>query len=140
MLSYRYQGAWVMVVVTCAFLVTILWMGTLMAAEDTEVSRPPEIVLDAPPAKKPDPSLQITEPKAVTVYESKIFPGFRPCTSQDYHDHDYSPVACQDNDAARVLSTRDEETAASDLVGGEAISQGNIYKLRFERFFKGKKR
>ena len=128
-----------MVRIICTFLVVLFCTGTVLAEQGTEVSKPPEIVLDAPPAEKADLSLQTVETKAVTLYESKFFPGFRPCTSQDYHDHDYSPVACQDTDAARVLSTREEKRAAKSFVEGDAVPQGNIYKLRFERFFKSKK-
>lgn len=128
-----------MIRLTLVFLLAMLWTAALTADELKDISQPPEIVLDAPPAQKEDPSMQAAEVKAVTVFESKFFPGFRPCTSQDYHNHDFSPVACQDNDTARVLSTREEEESAS-LVESEVISQGNIYKLRFERFFKSKNR
>ncbi len=139
MRSYRYQGGWAMIRISCIGLVAMLWAGALLAEEGTEVSKPPEIVLDAPPAEKADPSLQTVKTKTITIYESKIFPGFRPCTSQDYHNHDYGPVACQDTDVARVLSTREEEGSAKGFVEGDAVPQGNIYKLRFKRFLKNKK-
>ncbi len=128
-----------MIRLTLVFLLTMFWTATLTADEPEDISQPPEMVLDAPPAQKEDPSMQAVEAKDVTVFESKFFPGFRPCTSQDYHNRDFSPVACQDIDTARVLSTREDEESAS-LVESEVISQGNIYKLRFERFFKSKKR
>ena len=139
MKSCRCQGGVIMIRLTLVFLLAMLWTAALTADEPKDISQPPEIVLDAPPAQKEDPSMQAAEVKAVTVFESKFFPGFRPCTSQDYHNHDFSPVACQDNDTARVLSTREDEESAS-LVESEVISQGNIYKLRFERFFKSKNR
>ena len=139
MKSYRCQGGVIMIRSTFVFLAVVLWAVAVIAEEPKDISRPPEIVLNAPPAQKEDFSSQAVEVKAVTVFESKFFPGFRSCTSQDYHSHDYSPVACQDNDTARVLSTREDEETAG-LLESEVISQGNIYKLRFERFFKSTRR
>ena len=140
MQSYRSQQGPDKIRALLGFSVLMLCTAGLLADENPEVSKPPEIVLDAPPAIKEDRSSQAVETEAATVYESKFFPGFRPCTSQDYHNHDYTPVACQDSEAARVLSTREEEGTARGFVEGDAVPQGNIYKLRFERIFKGKNR
>ena len=75
------------------------------------------------------------ETTTVTIYESKIFPGFRPCTEQDYRNYDYDPIACQDDEAAKVLSIRSRDQQPHHLiVGDEAMPQGNIYKLRFQVF------
>lgn len=72
--------------------------------------------------------------ETVTVYKSKMFPGFRTCTPEDYRNQD-DPIACQDDAAARVLSTREDDLSKRNaIVGDEAIARGNIYQLRFERF------
>ncbi len=113
-------------------LITLFWYGLALA---DDVQEPPEIVLDAPPANKETKQQQQIETETITVYESKIFPGFRPCTPEDYRKQDYDPIACQDDDVARMLSTREEDEQSKDLiVEDETVPQGNIYKLRFERF------
>ncbi len=117
-----------MVRVIGVLLIAFFYSGIVLADEAVEVTAPPEIDLSAP-----------TGSRTVTIYESKVFPGFRPCTYKDYRNQDYDPIACQDDEAARVLSIRPEEQEPRDLVvEGDAISQGNIYKLRFERFIKKK--
>lgn len=73
--------------------------------------------------------------ETVTVYKSKMFPGFRPCTPEDYRDKVDNPIACQDDEVARMLSTREDDlTPRNTIVGDDNISRGNIYQLRFERF------
>lgn len=120
------------------FLGMMLWAVPLLAETGGEVSGPPEIVSDAPPAAKPDSEPHATQTENVTIYESRFFPGFRPCTSQDYHDHDFGPVACQDAAVARALSSPGQEYRSdSSLMKADTVSQGNIYKLRFGRFTKG---
>jgi hypothetical protein len=124
-----------MVRIFSALIMTMLWCGIIFAGEPTE---PPKIVLDAPPPKKVAKE-QVIETETVTIYESKVFPGFRPCVPEDYRKQDYDPIACQDDDVARILSTRGEDRQSMDLiVEDSAVSQGNIYKLRFERFKKRK--
>ena len=115
-----------------------LWTAPLLAETGGEVSGPPEIVLDAPPAAKSDPGSHMTQTEKETIYESRFFPGFRPCTPQDYRDHDFGPVACQDSAAARALSSPDQEYESNHrLMEADTVSQGNIYKLRFGRITKG---
>lgn len=115
----------------------VLWSAPLLAEMDGEISEPPEIVLGAPSAAKPDSEPHKAQTENVTIYESRFFPGFRPCTSQDYHDHDFGPVACQDAAAARALASPGQERRSdSSLMEADAVSQGNIYKLRFGRFTK----
>ena len=121
----------------CIFLMLMLCTALSLAETDEEAIRPPEIVSGASPVAKPDSALQETQSEKVTIYESKFFPGFRPCTSQDYRNHDFGPVACQDTTAARTLSSRKEERTDNGLTEADTVSQGNIYKLRFGRFTKG---
>lgn len=118
-----------MVRVIGVLLIAFFYSGIILADEPVEVIAPPEIDLNAPVVNR-----------TITIYESKVFPGFRPCTYEDYRNQDYDPIACQDDEAAKVLSIRPEEQEPKDLVvEGDAISQGNIYKLRFERFTKQKR-
>ena len=122
----------------CILLGVVLWAVPLFAETGEEISGPPEIVADAPPAAKPDSEPHMTQMEKETIYESSFFPGFRPCTSQDYHDHDFGPVACQDTAAARALSSPDREHGSNHrLMEADTVSQGNIYKLRFGRITKG---
>ncbi len=82
---------------------------------------------------------QAVETETFTIYESKVFPGFRPCTTEDYRNQDFDPVACQDDDISRRISTRDPDRQSKGLiVDDNVVPQGNIYKLRFERFKKKK--
>ena len=121
----------------CMFLGVVLWAAPLLAEMGGEVSGPPEIVTDAPPAAKPDSEPHEVQTENVTIYESRFFPGFRPCTSEDYHDHDFGPITCQDAAAARALTSPSQEyRSAPSLTEADAVSQGNIYKLRFGRFTK----
>ena len=122
-----------------AILIAISWYGVVLAEDADTAQEPPEIVLDAPPANKEATRRQHIETETITIYESKVFPGFRPCEPEDYRNQDYDPIACQDDDVARTLSTRDEDRQSKDLiVEDDAVPQGNIYKLRFERFKKRK--
>lgn len=122
----------------CILLGVMCWAAPLLAETGAEVSEPPEIVLDAPPAAKPDSEPHISQTEKETVYESRFFPGFRPCTSQDYHDHDFGPGACQDTAAARALSSPDQEYGSNRrLMEKDTMPQGNIFKLRFGRIPKG---
>jgi len=73
--------------------------------------------------------------ESYTVFESNIFPGFRTCTPEDYRKQDGDPIACQDDDVARMLSTRSADERRNDLVVKDnVVPDGNIYKLRFQRF------
>ncbi len=121
-------------------LVIIYWPGCVFAEEVSDVQEPPEIVLDAPAANRETSKQQATEMETITIYESKVFPGFRKCEPEDYRNQDYDPIACQDEEEARILSTREDKKKSHDLIVEEdAVPQGNIYKLRFERFKKKKK-
>ena len=127
-----------MVRVTSALLIAIFWSGIALADEPAEVVEPPEIVLDAPPANQ-TVKRQPVETETITIYESKFLPGFRPCTPEDYRNQDHNRVTCRDEEASRVLSTLEEDRQSRDLiVEDDAVPQGNIYKLRFERFKKKK--
>ncbi len=106
-----------------------------MAEEERDAQPPPEIVVDAPPPTQSPVKQETVETETVTIYESKVLPGFRPCTPEDYQNHDVDPVACQDEENARIISTRDRSNQTEDLiVEDDAVPQGNIYKLKFERF------
>ena len=117
-------------------LLAIVWSAAVLAAEDTNSAQPPpEIVIDAPPPIQSPVKQKAVETETVTIYESNVLPGFRPCTPEDYHNHDSDPVACQDEENARIISTRDRSKQSEDLiVKDDAVPQGNIYKLKFERF------
>jgi len=121
---------------------TILSSGIVSAEEASEAQAPPEIVIDAPPptqspVKKETGSIETSE--SVTVYERKVLPGFRPCTTEDYQNADGDIVACENSEEARVISTRDNTNNNEDLiVEDDAVPQGNIFKLKFERFKKNK--
>ena len=120
-------------------LIIFCWQSFAFAEEVDDAKEPPEIVLDAPPAKKETNKQRASETETVTIYESKVFPGFRPCKPEDYRKQDYDPIACQDDEASRILSTREEDSKQKDLiVEDDTVPQGNIYKLRFERFKKKK--
>ena len=117
-------------------LLAIVWSAAVLAAEDTNSAQPPpEIVIDAPPPIQSPVKQEAVETETVTIYESNVLPGFRPCTPEDYQNHDSDPVACQDEENARIISTRDRSKQSEDLiVKDDAVPQGNIYKLKFERF------
>ena len=115
-------------------LLAMCWCGASFA---DEVLEPPEIELDAPPPK--EAKYQPAKTKTITVYDSKVFPGFRPCTTEDYRNQDHDPVACQDDEVARILSTREEDLQPRhSIIGDDMVPPANIYKLRFERFRKKK--
>lgn len=116
-----------------ATLLAAYWPSILLADEPTAAIEPPEIVFDAPPAQR-EVKQRAVDTKTITVYESKVFPGFRPCTTDDYRNIDYDPLACQDEDVSRMLSTREPGRSYKVIVGDDVVPQGNIYKLRFERF------
>lgn len=119
----------------------LLFIGSASAEETSEAQPPPEIVIDAPPPTQSPvkQDARSSESKTVTIYESKVLPGFRPCTTEDYRNQDTNPIACQDEEAARVISTREKNNSSEDLiVEDDAVPQGNIYKLKFERFKKKK--
>lgn len=134
MYKYLWSSLWV---VTCVWLI----IGTTNAEEPSVAQPPPEIVIDAPSPTQ-SPVKQDAEgigTETVTIYDSKVLPGFRPCTTEDYRNQDTDPVACQDEEAARVISTRDNQAVSEDLiVEDDAVPQGNIFKLKFERFKKKK--
>ncbi|QMU61616.1 MAG: hypothetical protein GKR92_07860 [Gammaproteobacteria bacterium] len=133
-LMYRslWSTLWIML---CVWLV----VGVVNAEETSEALPPPEIVIDTPPPTQSPVKQEASGSETVTIYESKVFPGFRPCTTEDYRNQDTDPVACQDEEAARVISTRDSQAVSDDLiVEDDAVPQGNIFKLKFERFKKKK--
>ena len=73
--------------------------------------------------------------ESYTVFESNFLPGFRSCTPEDYRKQDGDPIACQDEDVARMLSTRSVDSQRNDLIVKDSVTpDGNIYKLRFQRF------
>ncbi len=121
---------------TLVVLVSILSVTTALAEEaPSEAQPPPEIIVDAPPPTQSPVKQESVETETVTIYDSKVLPGFRPCTTEDYRNQDRDPVACQDEESARVISTRDRQSVPEDLiVEDDAVPQGNIYKLKFERF------
>ena len=122
-----------------ATLLAMSCSSILLADEPAEGIAPPEIVLDATPAAQKRVKQQAVETETFTIYESKVFPGFRPCTTEDYRNQDFDPVACQYDDISRRISTRDPDRQSKGLiVDDNVVPQGNIYKLRFERFKKKK--
>ena len=131
-------------IVSMPLLMTwIIVSASMVSAEEAaDALPPPEIVIDAPPptqspVKQESKTVETTD--TITVYDSKVLPGFRPCTTEDYRNQDTDPVACQDEEGARVISTRDKQAVSEDLiVEDEAVPQGNIFKLKFERFKKKK--
>lgn len=138
MRNCRQQASRTMVGRVCMLLGMLLWVAPSLAETGGEVSGPPEIVSGAPPAAEPGSEPHMTQTEKETIYESRFFPGFRPCTPQDYHDHDFGPVACQDPAAARALSSPNQEYRSDrGLMEADTVSQGNIYKLRFGRTTKG---
>jgi hypothetical protein len=114
----------------------LTWFNVGVAGEpSSEALPPPEIVIDAPPPTQSPVKQETTETETVTIYKSKVFPGFRKCTPEDYRNHDNNPVACQDEENARIISTREQNDNTDDLIiEDDAVPQGNIYKLKFERF------
>ena len=135
--------------ISLASLLAIMCATIVVAEENSEAQPPPEIVIDAPPPMQ-SPVKQEADQRAnqsgssagtetVTIYESKVLPDFRPCTTEDYRNQDTDPLACQDEESARVISTRDKQAVSEDLiVEDDAVPQGNIFKLKFERFKKKK--
>lgn len=128
-----------------ASLLAILCATSISAEETSEAQPPPEFVIDAPPPtqspvkREADRSGTVTGAETVTIYNSKVLPGFRPCTTEDYRNQDTNPVACQDEEGARVISTRESQNTSEDLIiEDDAVPQGNIFKLKFERFKKKK--
>jgi len=118
---------------------TLLCLSTAGAEDASEAQPPPEIIIDAPPPTQSPVKQETSRTETVTIYDSKVLPGFRPCTTEDYRNRDTDPVACQDEEAARVISTRDSQAVSEDLiVEDDTVPQGNIYKLKFERFKKKK--
>ncbi len=117
-----------------------LMQGAVLAEEGvSEAQPPPEIVIDAPPPTQSPVKQEAGGSETVTIYNSKVLPGFRPCTTEDYQKSDGDAVACEDTEEARVISTRDESIVSEDLiVEDDAVPQGNIFKLKFERFKKNK--
>ena len=120
----------------CLLLYSIcLLFGVSFAEEaEREAQPPPEIVIDAPPPTQSPVKQETEEAETVTVYDSKVLPGFRPCTVEDYQKADGEVVACEDTEEARVISTRDKSIVTEDLiVEDDAVPQGNIFKFKFER-------
>ena len=136
-----------------AILLTMMCISTVVAEENSEAQPPPEIVIDAPPPTQSPVKQEAGQDEAaaaatvtegttetITIYDSKVLPGFRPCTTEDYRNQDTDPVACQDEEGARVISTRDQQAVSEDLiVEDDAVPQGNLFKFKFERFKKKKK-
>ncbi|MEM7401164.1 MAG: hypothetical protein AAF304_04360 [Pseudomonadota bacterium] len=124
---------------SCSMLVVVglFTLSGNVHADETErdAQPPPEIVIDAPPPTQSPVKNESVETETVTIYESKVLPGFRPCTTKDYQNSDIDPVACEDTEEARVISTREANSVSEDLiVEDDAVPQGNIFKLKFERF------
>lgn len=115
-------------------LFAAIFSSSVLLAEDTAVSSgSPQLILDTPAATTVN--YRAVESETITVYESRIFPGFRACRPEDYRRVDHDPIACQDDDVARMLSTRDPDARRNDLLVRDSVKpNGNIYKLRFERF------
>jgi len=119
-----------MVRLTIVFLAAVYWSGVVLAEGSNGA---PTLILDTPTATKVN--YRAVETETITVYESRMFPGFRACTPEDYRKQDHDPIACQNDDVARMLSTRDPSNQRNDLVVRDNVQpSGNIYKLRFERF------
>lgn len=129
---YLWFSFWILM---CALLL----LGKTSAEESSVAQPPPEIVIDAPSPTQSPIKQDAERTETVTIYDSKVLPGFRPCTTEDYRNQDRDPVACQDEEAARVISTRDNQAVPEDLiVEDDAVPQGNIFKLKFEKFKKKK--
>lgn len=138
MIGFMYKNLW-----PClwALVYALVLFGPTSAEEPSVAQPPPEIVIDAPSPTQSPVKQDAGEAgsETVTIYDSKLLPGFRPCTTEDYRNQDTDPVACQDEEAARVISTRDNQAVSEDLiVEDDAVPQGNIFKLKFERFQKKK--
>jgi len=120
----------------------VLSAGIVSAEEATEAQPPPEIVIDAPPPTQSpikNETASVETDESITVYDKKVLPGFRPCTTKDYQNSDTDLATCEDEEEARIISTRDVNNDREDLiVEDEAVPQGNIFKLKFERFKKNK--
>ena len=117
----------------------VLNISNVWAEEIPEAQAPPEIVIDAPPPTQSPVKQETGQIETVTVYERRVLPGFRPCTTEDYRNQDAEPVACQDSEESRVISTRDTSRNTEDLiVEDDAVPQGNLFRLKFERFKKKK--
>lgn len=121
-------------------MVSILLCSSVVSAEENSNAKtPPEFVTDAPPPTqspvKQDRDVASGNTETITVYKSKVLPGFRPCTTEDYRNHDKPPIACEDEEAARVISTREQRQQPDDtIVDEDTVPQGNLFKLDFERF------
>lgn len=138
MIRLKYKN---LLVASLGVVWALSFAGSANAEEASEAQPPPEIVIDAPPPTQSPVKQEATRAKTetVTIYDSKVLPGFRPCTTEDYRNQDTVPVACQDEESARVISTRENQPASEDLIiEDDAVPQGNIYKLKFERFKKKK--
>lgn len=136
MIKFKYRYLWL-----CLWIpvYALLFLGTTNAEESSVAQPPPEIVIDAPSPTQSPIKQDEERTETVTIYDSKVLPGFRTCTTEDYRNQDTDPIACQDEEAARVISTRDSQTVPEDLiVEDDAVPQGNIFKLKFERFKKNK--
>jgi len=101
-----------------------------------EVPAPPEITENAPPANKQvAPPGASSDSEIVTIYQPKVLPGLRKCTEQEARDVNYSPIACQDDKESVSISTRNQRNASpSYIVEDDAVPQGNLFKLNFDRF------
>ncbi len=131
-----YKYSWISL---WTLIYALLFIGTISAEEPSDAQPPPEIVIDAPSPTQSPVKQDAERMETITIYDSKVLPGFRPCTTEDYRNQDTDPVACQDEEASRVISTRDNLAVPEDLiVEDDAVPQGNIFKLKFESFKKKK--
>lgn len=117
-------------------LLSILFVPFLAAsvfAEDVPV--PPEISENSSAATNQPASPATSDSEIITIYETKVFPGLRKCTEEEARDKNYSPIACQNEKEAVSISTREQQQASpSYIVEDDAVPQGNIFKLKFDRF------
>ncbi len=117
----------------------IIFFVATVFAEDVPV--PPEISENAPAASKQATIPESSESEIITIYEPNVFPGLRKCTEQETRDKSYSPIACQNDKEAISISTREQQHASpSYIVEDDAVPQGNLFKLKFERFKRKRKK
>lgn len=118
-------------------IISIIFSSAIVYAEDVPV--PPEINQDTPvPSEKA--TLRAGEAEVITIYESSVLPGLRKCTEQEVRDKSYSPIACQNDKEALSISTREQKhISQSYIIEDDTVPQGNLFKLKFDRFKRRKR-